>query len=106
MQTAGFAEIVVCILPQYITPLPKNRKRDTDHRENFESPSFILTFYCHNPFIILSRVGVTVNFYDTQNRINARDAMYYRAILRRVRVTIVALEKQKVLHILSVCLLP
>ena len=33
-----------------------------------------------------------------------RRAMYVNVTLRRVYVTIVALEKRKVLHILSVCL--
>jgi hypothetical protein len=35
-----------------------------------------------------------------------RQAVYWNVTLRRVRTTIVAVAKQKVLHVLSVCLWP
>ena len=41
-----------------------------------------------------------------ENHKKIRQAMYYKVKLRRIRVTIVAVGKQKALHTLSVCLYP
>ena len=49
------------------------------------------------------RDQTTVMSIDTHKHNKTRQVMYYNVILRRVRVTIVAVEKQDVLHILSTC---